>query len=126
MAICVVGEPRAFDLTGPSIRRHVLAAYNNSDVFFNLAFTDNTHKLTAISGLPNQVALRVFPQVPVNETDASRSVLTDNASPGGFQVTCYSFLSGPSLHPPPQSLANHQIQHKHTAISFSISPSLDF
>lgn len=106
----------------------MLAAYNNSDVFFNLALTDNTHKLTAISSLPNQVALGVFPQVPVNETEASKSVLTDNASPGGFRVTCYSFSSHPSLHPPPQFLPDHQIQYKYIAISLSffISPRLTY
>lgn len=68
-AICLVGGAREFQLTGPSIARHLLRAYKRADVFVHAPLDENAHKLSLLaSEAANVVDVRIAPDVPINET----------------------------------------------------------
>jgi hypothetical protein len=85
VAICLVGGARAFELTGLSIKQHVLDVYNNSDIFLHVPFDDDAHKLTLLKNASRLVMARVFQNDHVAESNEARDVLTGANSPNGIQ-----------------------------------------
>ncbi|CAM6101016.1 unnamed protein product [Calypogeia fissa] len=85
VAICLVGGARAFELTGLSIKQHVLDVYNNSDVFLHVPLDYDAHKLTLLKHASRLVMAKVFANDPVPESNAAREVLTGANSPHGIQ-----------------------------------------
>lgn len=84
VAICLVGGARLFEVTGRSIRRHVLDVYHNADVFVHSPLDQDSHKLTLLKG-SNLAVARIFTPQPLPETNISSEVLTAWGSPHGLQ-----------------------------------------
>eukprot|EP00850_Spirogloea_muscicola_P022661 SM000306S11734 [mRNA] locus=s306:17180:19779:+ [translate_table: standard] len=85
VAICLVGGARMFELTGRTIKQHVLRAFEAADVLVNVPLDENTHKMTALLGAQNLVSLRIFAQTPIWHRGAPQAVLRASGSPNGLQ-----------------------------------------
>lgn len=85
VAICLVGGARAFELTGLSIKQHVLDVYNSSDIFLHVPLDDDAHKLTLLKDASRLVMAKVFTNDHVAESNEAREVLTGANSPNGIQ-----------------------------------------
>lgn len=84
-AICLVGAARDFELTGPSIRKHLLGSFPYADVFVNMALDHKTHTVTLLEGVANLARVNVFAQWPMQEAGAPIEVLSPDFSPHGLQ-----------------------------------------
>eukprot|EP00850_Spirogloea_muscicola_P000592 SM000002S05672 [mRNA] locus=s2:1552679:1554513:+ [translate_table: standard] len=74
-----------FELTGHSILRHVLTAFEAADAFVHVPVDENAHKMTLLLNASNVVSLRLFAQTPIKMRGARQSILLPQGSPQGVQ-----------------------------------------
>lgn len=86
MAVCLVGAARAFELTGRTLKKYVLNAYNDTDVFLHSPLDKDSHKFTLLSGALGLAHARIFVPGNLPESRLQREVLTGANSPNGIQV----------------------------------------
>lgn len=53
IAVCLVGGARMFELTGGTIRKHLLEPYPNTDVFLHSPLDQDSHKFSLLAGARN-------------------------------------------------------------------------
>ncbi|CAM6109993.1 unnamed protein product [Calypogeia fissa] len=85
VAICLVGGLRAFELTGPSIRKHLLDVYPEADLFVHSPLDKDVHKLTVLAGRPHLASVKLFIPSWVTLTHLATELLTISGSPNGIQ-----------------------------------------
>ncbi|KAH7288821.1 hypothetical protein KP509_31G044800 [Ceratopteris richardii] len=85
VAICLVGGARAFELTGPTIKKYLLEAIPNSDVFLHCPLDKDSYKLSLLMDTPNLVHVRIFSPEHIPENNVLHDVLTAANSPNGIQ-----------------------------------------
>lgn len=86
IAICLVGGARRFEITGPSILRHVLEEFPDAELFLHSPLDGNAHKLSLLKDAPRIAAVRIFRPQNVPATEEEERVLTASGSPNGIQV----------------------------------------
>ncbi|XP_002972802.2 uncharacterized protein LOC9636809 [Selaginella moellendorffii] len=87
-AVCLVGEARHLELTGPSIRKYVLETLKNSSVFINMPLDSNSYKMFVLDGgggSYNFTSANIFSPQYIWETKVSRETLTAKKSPRALQ-----------------------------------------
>ncbi|KAL8201898.1 hypothetical protein R6Q57_011045 [Mikania cordata] len=85
MAVCLVGEARRFEATGPSIVEKILEEYPNADMFLNSPFDSKSYKFSLLKNAPRIAAVRIFQPVEIPESESAARVLTSSNSPNGVQ-----------------------------------------
>ncbi|XP_024394928.1 uncharacterized protein [Physcomitrium patens] len=85
VAVCLVGGARAFELTGKTLKKYVVNAYNNTDIFLHSPLDKDSHKFTLLSGAVGLASARIFVPERLPESTLQREVLTAANSPNGIQ-----------------------------------------
>ncbi|KAJ3693946.1 hypothetical protein LUZ60_009426 [Juncus effusus] len=85
IAICLVGGARRFELTGPSILKHVLNVFPEADLFVHSNLDENSFKLGLLKWAPRVTEVRIRRSTWLEETEGQKRVLTKNNSPNGIQ-----------------------------------------
>lgn len=81
-----MGGARAFELTGPTIKKYVLQAVVDTDVFVHAPFDKDSYKLSLLAdGIPNLAHVRIFSPRAIPQSRVSAEVLTARNSPNGIQ-----------------------------------------
>ena len=86
VAVCLVGGARAFELTGKNLKKFVLNAYNDTDVFLHSPLDKDSNKFTLLRGALGLASARIFIPEKLPENWLQREVLTGANSPNGIQV----------------------------------------
>ncbi|KAL9259445.1 hypothetical protein AKJ16_DCAP01525 [Drosera capensis] len=102
IAVCLVGNARRFELTGPSIVKRLLKEYPNADVFLNSPFDENSYKLLVLKSAPQVVAVWVFEQRWLEETRESERVLSSQGFTSGLQPGRRLHITNPTPQNPDQ------------------------
>jgi hypothetical protein len=89
VAICLVGAARAFELSGGSLKKYLLDASTDADVFLHSPLDKDSYKFLMLKGVSNLTAARIFIPQQLPESDLQRQVLTGVNSPNGIQVWPY-------------------------------------
>jgi hypothetical protein len=92
LAICLVGGARRFELTGPTILKHVLNVFPEADLFVHSNLDENSFKLGMFRLAPNVAEVRIRSPVVIPETDEQRKVLAGISAPNGIQVCNFFFF----------------------------------
>jgi hypothetical protein len=98
IAICLVGGARRFELTGPTILKHVLNVFPEADLFVHSNFDENCFKLGLFRVAPRVAEVRIRRPVVIPETDVQRQLLMAHSSANGLQVCSNYFLELIVLH----------------------------
>lgn len=85
VAVCLVGGARAFELTGKTLKKYILNAYNDTDVFLHSPLDKDSHKFTLLSGASGLANARIFSPQRLPESRVQQEVLTSANSPNGIQ-----------------------------------------
>ncbi|XP_078150174.1 uncharacterized protein LOC144545478 [Carex rostrata] len=85
VAICLVGGARRFELTGPTILKHVLTVLPEADLFVHSNLDENSFKLSLLRSAPRVTEVRIRRPMVLNETEEQRRLLAAGSSPNGIQ-----------------------------------------
>ncbi|KAJ7518268.1 hypothetical protein O6H91_21G061700 [Diphasiastrum complanatum] len=96
VAVCLVGAARAFELTGPSIKKYVLDVYDQVDVFLHAPLDENSYKFQLLKGHKRLASLRIFKPNTLPETQLHKELLASTGSPNGIQglLQYFSLVEG--------------------------------
>ncbi|CAN0840820.1 hypothetical protein LINGRAHAP2_LOCUS2937 [Linum grandiflorum] len=85
VAVCLMGEARLFELTGPSIVENVLRVYPNAELFLHSPLDENSFKFSLLKSAPRIASVRIFKPSHILETESNLRVLSGSYSPHGIQ-----------------------------------------
>lgn len=85
IAVCLVGGARMFELTGRTLRKHLLEPYPNTDVFLHSPLDKDSHKFSLLAGTKNLRVAKIFTPTPIPESKITNDVITSWGSPHGMQ-----------------------------------------
>ncbi|KAH8954179.1 hypothetical protein BDL97_08G066000 [Sphagnum fallax] len=111
VAICLVGAARAFELSGGSLKKYLLDASTDADVFLHSPLDKDSYKFLMLKGVSNLTAAHIFIPQQLPESDLQRQVLTGANSPNGIQglLQYFNLVEG-CLH----MIEKHEMQHNIT------------
>lgn len=85
IAVCLIGEARHFEINGPSIERHLVGTYKNSDLYVFLRLDENSWKLSLLSPHPSFAFLHVEEQQPLDPSAHPTHILSVPSIQGQLQ-----------------------------------------
>jgi hypothetical protein len=86
IAICLVGGARRFELTGPTILKHVLNVFPEADLFVHSNMDENSFKLGLFKLAPRVAEVRIRRPLALPEFEEQMKVLDAHSAPNGIQV----------------------------------------
>ncbi|EFJ27873.1 hypothetical protein SELMODRAFT_76377, partial [Selaginella moellendorffii] len=96
VAICLLGQLRHFELTGPSIRKFVIDAHKDADIFLNVPLDENTWKIALLGVNARFRIARIFRAYDMLESTMHKELLKSKSSPNGVQglLQYFSLVEG--------------------------------